>query len=175
MGAETIQIAGQDVPLDMESLLLDSEEADFANLEKLTALLILTIHGCTGSTRLTSLGSVKTLMVLSLWGRESFSDLSFLAGMNLDSLHITCCAGVTDLSPLAKMERLECLNLYKCTGITDISPLASVRGLETVFLQGCTGVTAPSPLAGLKECTVFAPDGTRWVPGYNDGIFRQGA
>ena len=56
---------------------------------------------------------------------------------------------LTDLSPLARLERLQSLNLYFCKGVTDLAPLAGLQGLQTLFLTA-TGVTDLAPLAGLQ-------------------------
>ena len=73
-------------------------------------------------------------------------DLSMLEGMDLRSLSIKGCRGITDLAPLAGM-RLQRLNIAG-TAVKDISSLAGMPLVE-LSLADCTKLTDVTPL---NEC-----------------------
>ena len=84
------------------------------------------------------------------WKREpsELTNLSPLAGLQrLHSLNLSG-TGVTDLAPLAGLQGLQSLDLSS-TGVTDLAPLSGLQGLQSLKLSS-TGVTDLAPLAGLQ-------------------------
>jgi internalin A len=94
-------------------------------------------------------GSVQSLD-LSLC--EQLNDLSPLAGLtSLYTLDLSGCEQLNDLSPLAGLTSLQSLNLSWCNQLRDLSPLAALTSLQTLGLSGCEQLKDLSPLADLTS------------------------
>jgi Leucine Rich repeats (2 copies) len=83
------------------------------------------------------------------------SNISDLTGLecaenltNLDLAHNS----VSDLTPLAKLGKLEFLNLYSNTVISDIRPLSGLTNLQMLWL-GENSISNFAPLSGLRNLT----------------------
>jgi internalin A len=100
---------------------------------------------------LTPITALKNLEVIRLYGAP-VSDLSPLAGLNkLVHLDVSGSNSVRDISPLIGLDTLEEL-LVAGNPIGDIAPLAALAKLEVIDLSG-TNVTDLRPLAGLENLT----------------------
>lgn len=80
------------------------------------------------------------------------SNLTPLAKLNkLTNIILYYCDSVTDLTPLANLNNLTQIALYVCEAISDIAPLANLNNLAGVYLSGCQSVTDLTPLAKLTN------------------------
>jgi Leucine-rich repeat (LRR) protein len=87
---------------------------------------------------------------LKLSNCTGIRNLSPLARLiRLEDLDFSGCFGITDLSPLRGLVRLNTLKLSNCIGIRNLSPLARLTMLEDLDLSGCSGITNVSSLEGL--------------------------
>lgn len=68
-----------------------------------------------------------------------------------ESLDLSGCGSVTDLSPLSKLPRLRRLILKNCVGIKNFAPLTDLRNLEVLNLEGCESSLMLSELRNLKS------------------------
>jgi len=55
----------------------------------------------------------------------------------VESLDLSGCGNLADLSPLISLPRLRTLILRDCTGVTDLSPIGRLKNLEIINLEGC--------------------------------------
>lgn len=85
---------------------------------------------------------------LDLSHNAGVTDLSFLRSMPKLEVLILSYTSVSDLSPLAECENLEYLEL-SATEISDLSPLAGLGSLRHLNIAACPQVTDISPLYGL--------------------------
>src|SRR5271166_3376655 len=69
---------------------------------------------------------------------------------SLQSLNLSGCEQLSDLSPLASLASLQELGLFGCDQLSDLSPLASLTSLQELGLSGW-GIHDFSPLAGLTS------------------------
>ncbi|KAG1660084.1 hypothetical protein FOA52_011150 [Chlamydomonas sp. UWO 241] len=77
---------------------------------------------------------------------NAVSELAPLAAMvNMQSLIMHSCFGVTELSPLIAMR----LDMWYCTGLYDLALLTAMVKLQRLDMRYCTGVTNLSPLAAM--------------------------
>jgi internalin A len=81
---------------------------------------------------------------------------------SLQSLNLSGCWQLTDLSPLASLTKLQSLELSGCEQLSgELSPLASLTSLQTLNLSWCEQLSDLPPLArltslrslGLDQCT----------------------
>jgi esterase/lipase superfamily enzyme/Leucine-rich repeat (LRR) protein len=92
------------------------------------------------------------LQSLNLSGCKQLSDISPLAGLTaLQSLNLSGCKQLSgDLSPLAGLTALQSLNLSECWHLGgDLSPLAALTSLQSFNIHWCDQLRDLSPLAGL--------------------------
>jgi Leucine Rich repeats (2 copies) len=69
---------------------------------------------------------------------------------SLQTLDLSWCGQLSDLSPLAGLSSLQTLNLFGCGQLSgDLSPLAGLSSLQTLNLSECTGVGKFAPLQAL--------------------------
>jgi len=77
---------------------------------------------------------------------------------SLQSLNLTGCEQLSDLSPLAALTSLQSLNLSGCEQLSgDLSPLSGLTSLQYLNLSNCLGKFAPfeSLLPTLQELRLF--------------------
>jgi Leucine-rich repeat (LRR) protein len=68
------------------------------------------------------------LDLAKLWALQELpQELSELTA--LQSLDLSECKGVSDLTPLAGLTGLQSLNLWSCSSVSDLTPLAGLTGL----------------------------------------------
>jgi serine/threonine protein kinase len=79
-------------------------------------------------------------------------DLSMLSSMNLRSLSVKGCRGITDLTPLSDM-KLQRLTLA-ATAVRDLSPLAGMPLIE-LNLADCNKVASVAPLKNCPQLEVL--------------------
>jgi internalin A len=112
--------------------------------------------------RLTSLQS------LNLSWCDRISDLSPLASLTaLQSLSLSGCDNLSDIGPLASLASLHSLNLGLCQQLSvDLSPLADLTSLQSLDLFNCDQLTGDlSPLAGLTSLQSLNLDGCSQLSG----------
>jgi internalin A len=125
--------------LDLGDLALSELPASLGDMPHLRTL-------CLGDWKLTEMGDLE-------WDEERrppvFTDLSPLARLKqLQTLNLSGCEDVTDVTPLAGILGLQDLDL-SCTGVTDLSPLAGLQALQSLNLSSA-GVPSLSPMDGFK-------------------------
>lgn len=129
--------------------------SDLALLSYLTNLEAVHIKNrhqpCLQVVDVSPLSNLNELKVLTLYGFHNLSSISDM-GMNLTYLDLTGAINLKDLTPLAKLTKLECLKLHSCYRITDISPLADLANLTSLELFGCQ-FTDLSPIENLTSLT----------------------
>ncbi|NOT87605.1 MAG: TIR domain-containing protein [Lysobacter sp.] len=92
--------------------------------------------GITGFQKTCSIAIFAALQRLTNW-RPDYSPLDPIAGLTaLQSLNISGCHLLTDISPLAGLTALQSLNISECYRLTDISPLADLASLQSLLLYG---------------------------------------
>ena len=106
------------------------------------------------------LASLTLLQSLNLSWCEYLSDVSPLAGLtSLQSLDLFWCDRLSDVSPLAGFISLQWLDLSGCEQLRDLSPLAGLTSLQTLGLDRCLGVRRfallESLLPTLKKLRLF--------------------
>ncbi|GAB3983935.1 NACHT domain-containing protein [Actinoallomurus acanthiterrae] len=150
------------------------EVTDLSPLRAQTTLETLGLHDCPALTELDSLPSLDRLTELEIPGSSIDSgldelvrrapmlrllqlnhspwvgDLRPLTRLDLTSLGLWGCRGITDFAPLAELTGLSFLDLED-TGIDDLTPLAGLVDLETIWLRHCGGVVDLTPLKGLRK------------------------
>jgi internalin A len=96
------------------------------------------------------LASLTDLESLDLSWCWQISDLTPLAGLaSLQSLDLSGCGQTRDLTPLANLTALQSLNLSGCEQITDLTPLAGLTALRLLDLPECRQISDLTPLASL--------------------------
>ncbi len=147
---------------------------DYAFLGELNAIKTLRLFGSEAVKTLTSLENCKNLEILNLGSCGSLADISTLEKLvNLKELNLSGCESLTtwtkggwgkpseftntptDLSPLRKLEKLECLNLKSCGIIDDLEPLSTLTSLIDLDLGNCDTLTDLSSLENLKNLRVM--------------------
>ena len=106
-----------------------------------------------GISDISVLVGLTTLRGLYLAGNE-ISDISALANLtNLWELNLEDNEHISDVSPLASLDKLAWLRLKEC-GVSDVSPLSTLalKSLKSLDLQD-NEITDPSPLAVLPALT----------------------
>jgi hypothetical protein len=56
---------------------------------------------------------------------------------NVESIDLSGCVNLTDLSPVELLPNLRTLILHDCAGLTDLSPIMKLKKLEVLDLNGC--------------------------------------
>lgn len=126
---------------------------DLSPLAALSSLTHLNLT-CSPATDLAPLAGLTSLVELVLGDRmyqkePGITDLSPLRGLiRLERLRICQARGIRDLAPLAGLVALRELEILYC-GAEDLAPLAGLRSLEKVVLVECPGMHDLAPLAGL--------------------------
>jgi Leucine-rich repeat (LRR) protein len=96
------------------------------------------------------LSSLVKLQSLDLSSCGSLTDISGLSGLtNLRTLNLSECKSLTDISILSTLVNLNSLNLRYCELLTDISGLSGLVNLQTLDLGGCSSLTDISNIYGL--------------------------
>jgi internalin A len=94
---------------------------------------------------------VKSIQTLDLSGCGRLWDLSPLAGLSaLRTLNLSFCHQLRDLALPAGLSALQTLKLFGCYQLRDLSPLAGLSALQTLDLSGWVQLWDLSPLAGLS-------------------------
>jgi internalin A len=107
-----------------------------------------------------------SLQSLDLSGCEQVSDLSPLSGVtSLQTLDLSGCEQVSDLSPLSGVTSLQTLNLSGCEQVSDLSPLIGLTSLQALKLSGCKLVTDLFPLSGLTSLQSLDLSGCKQLSG----------
>jgi internalin A len=98
------------------------------------------------------LASLTSLQSLDLSECKQLSDLSPLASLtSLQGLNLYRCEQLSDLSPLASLTSLLELDLFACKQLSDLSPLASLTSLQRLILAWCGQLGDLSPLVSLTS------------------------
>jgi NACHT domain len=80
------------------------------------------------------------------------NDLEAVRGLtSLTHLEARVGNGLSDLSPLATLERLQTLQLNNCVAVGDLAPLSKLTALRSLSLQGCAALVDLAPLASLQD------------------------
>jgi predicted nucleotidyltransferase len=91
-----------------------------------------------------------SLQSLDLSWCEQLSDLSPLASLtSLQTLDLSWCKQLNDLSPLAGLTSLQSLDLHSCKQLSDLTPLAGLTSIRRLRLSECLGVRRFAPLESL--------------------------
>jgi Leucine-rich repeat (LRR) protein len=89
-----------------------------------------------------------SLQSLDLSNCDQLSDLSPLAGLaSLHILYLIGCTQVSDISPLAGLPNLRKLSFFCCQQLSDLSPLAGLTSLQNLNLYSCPKLRHLSVLA----------------------------
>ena len=100
-------------------------------------------------------GRLTGLQTLNLSRCKALTDLTPLAGLtSLQTLNLSFCTALTDVTPLAGLTGLQTLDLSWCYALTDVTPLAGLTALQTLDLRGCTALRDLTPVAGLTGLKV---------------------
>lgn len=86
-----------------------------------------------------------SLVASTVGNLESLAKLRHLSG-----LRFGCAPGVTDLSPLVRLQALESLCIW-CRDVTDLGPLGRLPNLRVLYLYAGEGLVDLSPLTKLKK------------------------
>jgi Leucine-rich repeat (LRR) protein len=136
-------------------MLAETGVRDFAPLERMKALKSLDVREMP-LCGLEPFARSQGLEILKLGGCHNIREISLLADMpNLRELDLS--ELTLDLTPLAKLKRLEKLNLF-ASRVNDLSPLRGLKRLRCLSLWSChagTGAAVIAELSGLKELTLF--------------------
>jgi len=106
---------------------------------------ILQIHACLGIRNYDTIGNIPSIDLTS----NILTTLNFL-GKGVKNLILKDCT-LFNLDDIGRAINLETLDLSQCTYITDISPLSSLTKLKSLQLRGCTKIIDISPLSSLRE------------------------
>ena len=145
--------------------LLSDVGASFTRLESVSScptLHTLVLHtveslsAAAGAAALADLAAAPCLRTLELRKLRHVSDLSPLASgtakWQLAWLGLQGCRSVRDVSPLAKLRRLEELDLSSCPAIESVSVLGACKQLRQLRATGCTALV---DVAGLAACAAL--------------------
>lgn len=85
--------------------------------------------------------------------RMKQSELGLLVELmpNIDWLMLADDNEITDLTPLAKLAKLQTLDLYGCPDLSDLSPLSDLSELRWLRIAGTRSLKDLSPLASLPK------------------------
>jgi internalin A len=77
-----------------------------------------------------------------------------------ETLDLSACSSLSDITPLRVLRALKFLNLTGCTSVSDISVLSGLASLKTLVLEGCSKVLNIQPLSATKglECLVLGAE-----------------
>jgi Leucine-rich repeat (LRR) protein len=104
----------------------------------------------------TELAGLGLLQSLDLSNCDQLSDLSPLAGLaSLHSLDLIGCTQLSDIFPLAGLINLRNLSFFCCTQLSDLSPLAGLTSLQSLNLYSCRKLRDLSPLARLASLRIL--------------------
>jgi len=96
------------------------------------------------------LAHLARIQTLNLSWCAQLSDLTPLAGLtSLQQLDLNGCAQLSDLTPLAGLTALQQLTLSECAQLSDLTPLAGLTALQHLVLCQCAQLGDLTPLAGL--------------------------
>jgi Leucine Rich Repeat (LRR) protein len=102
------------------------------------------------------LAGLGSLQSLDLSNCDQLTDLSALASLaSLHSLDLIGCTQLSDISPLAGLTNLLNLSFFCCEQLSDLSPLAGLTSLQSLNLYSCPKLRDLSPLAGLTSLEVL--------------------
>ncbi|MCK4787399.1 MAG: hypothetical protein KAV87_26815, partial [Desulfobacteraceae bacterium] len=139
------------------------ELTDLAPLAYLTNLGWIYIYNrhqpCLGIDDISALVTLSELRVLTLREFHNLSEICEL-GANLTYLDLTGAINLKNLTPLAKLTKLEYLKLHSCYRVTDISPLEDLTSLTSLELFGCQTKDL-SPLSNLTNLTFLGLCGSK--------------
>ena len=77
-------------------------------------------------------------------------NISFVSKFrNIQSIDLSQCSCIYDISALSELKRLKILNLTGCKNITSISLVKNLRELQELILNGCTNILHISPVSSL--------------------------
>jgi hypothetical protein len=97
---------------------------------------------------------MKKLNSLNLSGCDSLSDITPLENLTqLSSLDLSVCCSLSSINSLKKMTKLNSLNLYYCQSLFDIRSLENLTKLKSLNISNCISLLDIRPLAGLNQLT----------------------
>ncbi|MBX9976982.1 MAG: hypothetical protein K2X98_01875 [Alphaproteobacteria bacterium] len=111
---------------------------------------------CKGVTVIPNLAVLHKLTVVALVNCIGIQDLSFLNALNLDTLGLSGCTGITNLESLLHCNISREICLDGCTGITDLTPLEKQINLKELILRD-TGISEEKVIAlsrALPHCAI---------------------
>ena len=118
--------------------LIETDITDITSLGNLKMLETLDLYGCTGLTDLSGLGNFEILKTLDLRGCTGLMDVSLIDKCkNLEFLTLNNCTGLRDLPCLSNCKKLCSISLKNCTRLIDVSGLSGCTGLNNVNLYNC--------------------------------------
>jgi internalin A len=101
------------------------------------------------------IGYSEDLESLSLSGCTNLKDVSFLAYLpQLDDLIINRCPSLSNISAISKLYNLNFLNLSWCKQISDLSPLKKLYSLHFLDISNCPKISELSPLSDIEPYTL---------------------
>jgi internalin A len=94
---------------------------------------------------------LRELQSLDLSGCQQLSDVSVLSGLSaLQSLDLSWCGQLSDVSVLSGLSALQSLDLRRCGQLSDVSVLSGLSALQSLNLSGCGQLSDVSALSGLS-------------------------
>ena len=138
-------------------------DADLVNIDFLNSLTNLQILGLSGNSIRNGnpIASLRDLEFLDVSENE-LSDISFVSELiNLKVLYIEGNKGISDITPLSTLEKLEALSLSN-TAVKDIESLCTLKKLEELSVAG-NGIDNLDPISALENLI--------WLDVRNNNIF----
>lgn len=131
--------------------VLDLCDADLVNIDFLNSLTNLQILGLSGN-RIRNgdaIASLRDLEFLDVSENE-LSDISFVSELaNLEVLYIEGNKGISDITPLSTLEKLEALSISN-TAVNDIESICILKKLEELSAAG-NGIDNLDPISALEN------------------------
>ncbi|CAN1304630.1 Disease resistance protein L6 [Linum perenne] len=114
----------------LESLTLESTKLPFPDTSRLQNLKQLCIAG--------SLTRLKSLQSLEMKACKSLRRLPNLSGLdNLETLDVSGCIQLVDVTGLAKLKSLQKLNMSNCWSIEELPDISGMKSLNILYLNEC--------------------------------------
>lgn len=143
--------------------VLDLSDADLVNIDFINSLTSLQILGLSGN-RIrngSAIASLRDLEFLDVSENE-LSDISFVSELaNLEVLYVEGNKGISDITPLSTLEKLEALSISN-TAVKDIESLCTLKKLEELSAAG-NGIDNLDPISALENLI--------WLDVRNNNIF----
>ena len=115
--------------------------------------------------------STKVLLVGAT--EKQVRDSVMMCGLQLTSLNLSGCSGLTALPSMEMLTQLTSLNLSGCSGLTALPDMEMLTQLTSLNLSGCSGLTALPGMEMLTQLTYLNLSGCRNLAHLPEGIRRM--